>query len=304
LVIGVNGQDGGLLAEELLRRAEPVIGLGLRTAPAISAGDRFTYVQVDLRDPAALTAVLADCRPRTVFHFAAVHGPDGAALEDLWVDAFHVNVASLQACLEHARRRDPEMRLVYASSSRIFGDPLHGRLSHETAYAPCDLYGVTKNMACDLIALYREQHGVDAAAVHLFNHESDRRDPRYFIPKLVAAAAAARSGRAASPVRSLDFHCDWGDAAEYMMLIARFAQAPRIADCVLASGETWFAQDLAAALFARFDLDWRDHLDVAPAPPRPAPFQADPGLFAKLAGAAPQRSILDLCAEMVRRRSD
>ncbi|MEL7029808.1 MAG: GDP-mannose 4,6-dehydratase [Pseudomonadota bacterium] len=302
MIIGVNGQDGSLLAENLLARGRRVIGVGRCPEPTPPTSVDFSYLRLDLRDEHALADALMRYKPSRIFHLAAVHGPDGAPLETQWADALRVNVMSLQACLEHARLCGESVRVIYASSSRIFGTPLRGRLDEDSPYAPTDLYGVTKKMACDLIALYRTRHGADAAAIHFFNHDSDRRPSTYFSPKLTAAVAAALHNQEAAPIRSLDFHCDWGDAAEYMDLVARFSEADAVADCILATGRTWSGQELAEAVFRRFDLDWRDYLDAPRGPAREAPFTADVSTFERMADARPRRSILDVCDDLIRKR--
>ncbi|MEM1103085.1 MAG: GDP-mannose 4,6-dehydratase [Pseudomonadota bacterium] len=307
VVLGVNGQDGGYLAEALMDRGRPVSGVGRQSGPASGLVGLHEYRRLDLTRPKEVERTLLETEPATIFHFAAIHKSGGAALDDVASDAFQVNVASVQTSLDYARRRivagAPSPRIIYASSSRVFGAPLAGAITEAHPLRPNDYYGVTKKLACELIDFYRSAHGVDAAAIHFFNHESARRPEDYFIPTLTSSVISALAGAPRSEipqVRSLDFHCDWGDAAEYMDLVARFAEAPSIQDCLLATGSTWRAQDLAEALFAAFGLDWRDWLDAEPTAPAPAPFEADPSRFARIAGARPTRTILELCVDLVR----
>jgi len=133
LVLGVNGQDGSYLAETLLRRGHEVTGVG-RDADSryVAPTARFRYVPFDLRDVESLPRLVHEAEPDFAFHAAAVHGAAGFQYEELWRDMLAVNVATLHALLEHARKSRRSLRIIYAGSAKIFPAPLSGVIDEAT----------------------------------------------------------------------------------------------------------------------------------------------------------------------------
>jgi len=302
LVLGVNGQDGTLLARNLLRRGYAVIGVGRQPAPRhVVAQDGFTYAATDIADPAAVTEVLERHRPDAVFHVAAEHGSSGFIYETVWQSAMRVNLGSVHTVLEYARARQPDLRLVYASSCKVFGATPPPEVSEESPKLTTCLYSLTKNAALEMIELYRRAHGTRAAVLFLFNHESELRAPQYFFPRLVSALAAAVQGKTDGiEVATLNFRCDWGWADEYMDIAIDVAEKACDTDFVLATGRTWTGREFTKALFAHHGLDYRgvihERLTDVEMPPD---FSALPRKLERLIGRRPMRPILELGETML-----
>ncbi|MEJ0069699.1 MAG: NAD-dependent epimerase/dehydratase family protein [Pseudomonadota bacterium] len=80
LIIGAGGQDGSLLAERLVAAGLPVVGI-VRPGAAPIATAPCELRAIDVTDPPAVAALIAELRPSRVFYLAAVHhsaegGPD------------------------------------------------------------------------------------------------------------------------------------------------------------------------------------------------------------------------------------
>lgn len=300
LILGVNGQDGALLARRLAARGWDAHGAARQPQPrAELTGLIQAYHAVDLRDPAATDALLATVDPDVIFHVAAVHGAAGFQYEPVFQDVLAVNVGSVHTALEHLRRRRPDARLVYASSCKIFGASPPSTVSESTPKIASCLYSTAKIAACDLMAVYRRVHGVKAAALHLFNHESELRPPDYFIPKIAAALRAAKAGTPAPvTVRTLDFVCNWGSAEEYMDLAIDVAERAPIEEFVFGHPVTWRAREMVAAAFARHGLEASAHVltEISVAPP--PLFSVRLGKMKRLLGRVPSASILDVVDRM------
>jgi GDPmannose 4,6-dehydratase len=295
LVLGANGQDGSYLCEILSVRGYDVIGSGRRaTARWPVAADNYRYQGCDLADTTALAALLKAVAPDFVFHFAAVHGAQGFDYESVWREAHCVNTLSVHAILEYVRKDRPGCALIYASSAKAFGDPLPAEIDESTPRRSSCIYSITKNAAHALIDYYRARHGVKASVLYLFNHESPRRGPDYFIPRIARALEKARTQGGKSEIHSLDFACDWGDAREYMEITADIAERGLGQDYVLATGRTWTGREMVGALFARHGLNHADFLVEKAAPATPRSYRASNGRLRQRLGRAPTRDILDV----------
>jgi GDPmannose 4,6-dehydratase len=300
LVLGCNGQDGSFLVEHLLRRGYEVTGVSRQERPRCNAG-RFNYVALDLRRADALRDALDRLRPHLIFHVAAVHGEAGTRYEAIWQDMLAVNVGATHVCLEYLRTRCPQGGLVYAGSAKVFG-PAYPRLITERSRTRSScLYTVAKNASRELIACYRRDHGIRASVLHLFNHESERRRENFFMPTLAHALDRALAGaNSRIEIDTLQFHCDWGSAEEYMDIAIDVAERALGDDVIVATGRTWLAADLAREAFARRGLDYRSHLaERGGKSEAPRPFRVSVEKLAGLIGRVPALGALDVCEKML-----
>jgi GDPmannose 4,6-dehydratase len=297
-VLGANGQDGTYLCKLLGGQGRQVSAVGRQDElrhPEVAGP--VSYVAQDLRDQRGLAALLRELRPDRIYHFAAVHqSAEGEGYEAVFEDMWSVNVVSVQTCLEYARAH-PDCRVLYGSSGRIFGVPLPARVSEDTPHRGGELYAESKIAATRLIDYYRRTHGLNASAVHLFNHESRLRAETFFIPRLVEALRSALADRASSRLKTLDFYCDWGSAEEYMGIALQSLEVAPREDYVLASGRTLLARTLADTLFGSHGLDYRDFVETEDPPGRNEPYFVSVEKCKRLVGRAPVVTIEEVCEE-------
>lgn len=302
LILGVNGQDGSYLAESLLRRGHEVVGIGRDAGSRhVPPSPVYRYECLDLRNADLLADLVKRVRPDHAFHVAAVHGASGFGYEAMWRDMIDVNVLSLHVLLEHARIAAPEMRVIYANSSKIFPPPLAGEIAETSPVRATCLYGIGKIASRDLIAYYRAQHGVQATNLILFNHESPRRPPQFLLPTIARTIAAALEEPSyLTTVRSLDFRIDWSAADELMDIAVDIAERTDEGEFLLASGTTWHGRTAVDHLFARYRLDARRHVKETLPPSDPGPdFHVSLDRLERAIGRRPSKSIADIVDEMI-----
>lgn len=303
IVLGANGQDGSYLCELLAASGQSVIALGRQANYSWPRPDgEFCYEQVDLCEPAALRTVLSAQKPEHIYHVAAVHGESGFRYEEVVGELFAVSVIATHVCLEYLRQSDGG-RLYYASSAKVFGDAPQGQIAESTAKRADCLYATAKIAAGHLIDCYRRDHAVQAIVAYLFNHESPRREPAYFVPKIAGALANGLAG-SGDPVtvNSLDFFADWGSAEEYMQLAIQAMDSGLDGDFVVATGQTLWAAAAVEAAFRAHELDYKQwlHAPSAGVAPESVPFVADASKLTNALGRQPQQGISDLLEELAR----
>jgi len=306
LVLGANGQDGSFLVENLLNRGYQVLGIDLQHKLLLNLQDlQFRYEQLDLRKVSDLTQTLNLYQPTDVFHFAAVHGSAGTMYEHVWQDMLSVNVGSVQVILEYMRANGAQARLVYASSGKVFGPAYPRRIAEYSRMRSTCLYTITKNAARDLIEYYRRHYRVKSSILFLFNHESERRPRDFFIPKIVhALAGALRDPQSRHEVFTLNFHCDWGSAEEYMDIAIDVAEKAAGEDFVLGTGRTVNARNFVQALFNRHGLNYTHHLietASASACDQDMPYRVLTRKLKQHTGRSPGQNIFSVCENILRR---
>lgn len=194
LVTGVAGFIGSTLAEQMLGAGVDVVGIDCftdyyprplkeRNLAGCATHPRFRFIEARIRD-ANLPALLAD---RThVFHLAAQAG-----VRKSWGQDFAIytenNIEATQLLLEACVGR-PIERLVYASSSSVYGDHTSLPMREDALPQPVSPYGVTKLAAEQLCYLYHANHGVPAVSLRYFTVYGPRQRPDMGFHKFLRAA--------------------------------------------------------------------------------------------------------------------
>jgi UDP-glucose 4-epimerase len=97
------------------------------------------------------------------------------------------NVLATQRLLEAAKAR-PGVRLVYASSSSIYGDAERLPTPEDTIPRPFSPYGVTKLAAEHLCGLYHGNYGLETVALRYFSVYGPRQRPDMAFNRFCRAA--------------------------------------------------------------------------------------------------------------------
>lgn len=195
LVTGVAGFVGSHLAEALLDDGHTVVGVDCfvpfydeaqkrENLECASQSPRFELVETDLRT-ARIEAVLDGVD--TVFHQAAQAGVRGS-----WSDGFDEyvghNVLATQRLLEAVVNARPSARVVYASSSSVYGNQPRYPTREEDVPRPYSPYGVTKLAGEHLVGLYAENRGISTVSLRYFTVIGPRQRPDMALHRLCAAA--------------------------------------------------------------------------------------------------------------------
>ena len=266
LITGVSGQDGALLAAQLLRSGVTVVGthrpdrtpdLWRLRELGIADHSALELRAFDALDAQACHTVVEQIAPDVLFHLA---GQSSVA------ESFRDPIGSIEAngfgtvhLLEAARARAPQTRFVLASSAEIFGAPAHAPQDESTPLAATTPYGLSKLLAHSAVAAWRASFGLHASSAILFNHESEWRDPAFVTRKLSLAAVRIALDREESILLgNLDARRDFGYAPDYVAAMIAMSLREQAADYVLATGHASSIRDFACAAFAAagITLDW------------------------------------------------
>jgi GDPmannose 4,6-dehydratase len=271
LIFGVSGQDGAYLSQLLLQRGYEVHGASrdaesqsFRRLIALGIHDRVTTHSAAARDFRQLLQLIDGIRPDEVYNLA---GQSSVALSFAQpVETMDSIAQATLVMLEVIRYLKLPVRLYNSASSECFGETAPGHASDEsTPFFPRSPYATAKAAAHWTTANYREAYGIYACSGILFNHESPLRSERFVTKKIFAAAASIAAGkRDRVTLGRLDVSRDWGYAPEYVEAMWRMLQRDEPEDFVIATGESHTLEELTAAAFAQFGLDWHQHVDVDP----------------------------------------
>jgi nucleoside-diphosphate-sugar epimerase len=193
VVTGAAGFVGSHLTEHLLAQGDEVVGIDSftdfydpsvkeRNLAAVLGDERFTLHREDLLS-ADLAALFEGAD--VVYHLAGQPGvrPSWGAEFATYVSR---NVLATQTVLEAARAVDLP-KLVYASSSSVYGDAESYPTSETVRPQPVSPYGVTKLAAEHLCELYRINFGLPTVSLRFFTVYGPRQRPDMAFSRLISA---------------------------------------------------------------------------------------------------------------------
>jgi nucleoside-diphosphate-sugar epimerase len=194
LVTGAAGFIASHLSGQLLDRGAEVIGIDCfadyyprpikeANLEALRSRPGFSFIESTIQG-ADLDRLLNGVTH--VFHLAAQAG-----VRKSWGHDFQVyttnNIEATQVLLEACVGK-PLHRLVYASSSSVYGDAATIPMREDAVPRPLSPYGVTKLAAEHLCHLYSANHGVPATSVRYFTVYGPRQRPDMAFNRFLKAA--------------------------------------------------------------------------------------------------------------------
>ncbi|MDD3068578.1 MAG: GDP-mannose 4,6-dehydratase [Acholeplasmataceae bacterium] len=172
LVTGGTGFIGSHLVDELLAGGEEVVIISNKSDKTIN--DNLSTVSADIVDIDQVRSVFTNYNIDGVFHLAAM-GVAPASFSN--PRQFHdVNITGTANILIAAHEAGID-RLVFASSSLVYGKSSSPVLSEDTPFNPLTPYAVSKiagEMYCNM---FSEQYGLKISVLRYFNVYGPRQDP-------------------------------------------------------------------------------------------------------------------------------
>ncbi len=194
LVTGAAGFVGSHLCERLLRDGAEVVGMDAfvpnyprvwkeANLRLLRDHARFRFVEGDLVE-LDLARLLTDVE--VVFHQAGMPGVRSSWGAEFQVYVDH-NIRATQCLLEAAVSLRPLRRIVFASSSSVYGDAPALPLEEDAVPRPISPYGVTKLAAEHLCRLYAVAYGLPTISLRYFTVYGPRQRPDMAFHRFCAA---------------------------------------------------------------------------------------------------------------------
>ncbi len=160
-----------------------------RNLERLRAEPRFSLREIDLAK--GTLAPLLD-GVEIVFHLAAQAGVRAS-----WGDRFetylHDNVLATQRLLEAAKQGRSTRKIIYSSSSSVYGQTHEMPMREQSPTAPYSPYGVTKLSGEHLCDLYRNNFGLPTVALRYFTVYGPRQRPDMGFHRFIQAIRAGEA---------------------------------------------------------------------------------------------------------------
>jgi UDP-glucose 4-epimerase len=241
----------GFVGRELVRglsaTADVVVADLLRYGEPGDWLNDFDFRHVDIRDAAAIKALIDDVRPDVVVHLAAIHYIPECDADP--VNAVATNVAgtvnTLAACPSGTR-------FVFASSGAVYQPDEAPHREDESVLGPADIYGITKLQGEDYVRMFARDRGLPSVIVRLFNVIGPGETNPHLLPAIITQLQGGVDTIALGNTWPKRDYIDVLDAASGFAAAA-LGENPDSVDCAvvnLGSGQQYSVDDMLARMRA------------------------------------------------------
>jgi dTDP-glucose 4,6-dehydratase len=177
LITGVAGFIGSNLALSHLKDGDQVTGVdnfSTGTKRNLQALDKIDFINSDLLESRTLLPKSVD----VIYHFASPASPEKYMAQP--INTMDVNTIGTRVLLEYSMQIGA--RLVFASTSEIYGDPLENPQREEywgnvNPIGPRSVYDEAKRFGETIVAHFQREHSVNAGIIRIFNTYGPNMDP-------------------------------------------------------------------------------------------------------------------------------
>jgi dTDP-glucose 4,6-dehydratase len=204
LITGGAGFIGSAVVRRAIADGHAVVNLDALTYAAclanvasVEKNSRYTFVEADIRDRAALDRVFATHAPDAVMHLAAESHVDRSI--DGPGDFIETNITGTFNLLEAARKywteqgRPAGFRFHHISTDEVFGSlgPT-GQFTETTPYDPRSPYSASKAASDHLVRAWHETYGLPVVLTNCSNNYGPFHFPEKLIPVVILNALAGQ----------------------------------------------------------------------------------------------------------------
>tara|TARA_Y100000310_G_scaffold313699_1_gene362369 strand:- start:5819 stop:6721 length:903 start_codon:yes stop_codon:yes gene_type:complete len=179
LITGGSGFIGSYLVKHLLEQGHEVKVLDLRK-PDIEH-KKLEFVNKSVMDELAEDIHGCDI----VYHFAAMLGVDNSDKRPL--ETMRINLEGSVNVFKSAVEANVK-RMIYASSSEVYGEPRELPIGEDSVKGPVSAYGVSKLAAEIYAKAYNHEFGADIKIVRFFNVYGRGQSNNFVIPIFINKA--------------------------------------------------------------------------------------------------------------------
>jgi dTDP-glucose 4,6-dehydratase len=157
-------------------------------------GDRYRFVEGDIRDGDLVRSLVVDNDVDTIVHFAAESHVDRSI--DGPLDFIDTNIRGTANLLEAARshwRDRTDVRFHHISTDEVFGSlGADGFFTEDTPYDPSSPYSASKAASDHLVRAWQRTYGLPVTISNCSNNYGPYQFPEKLIPLIIANARANR----------------------------------------------------------------------------------------------------------------
>ena len=260
LITGITGQDGSLMAKELLKNNYQVVGCSrnindksIYNLKLLEINKEIDFEIGDLLDNKYIAMLFRKHNFNEIYHFAAQSSVGLSQIEPY--NTIKFNTLSTLNLLDSIKKSSNKIKLLNACSSEVFGTNNNNPLDVLSKFSPISPYGLSKEFGYSTVKLYRETYNLFACSAILFNHESEFRGDNFFIKKLIKQSVALQKGyQEFIYLGNLNVKRDIGYAPDYMHALYLMLKSEIPKDYIIASGKSTELSEIVRYVFLKLNI--------------------------------------------------
>lgn len=259
LILGGLGQDGILLANQLVREGEKVVSYVKRDTFNSSnfKNERVIYIFEDIFDKKLFLQNLFRYCPDYIYNFVSLSSVSESYANPLVSKKVNYDFVKelYWLLLRYQEVSKKSISVFQASSSEMYGNFKNGKINELTQLNPLSPYAEHKALAHEMVKKYNSNEYFNVFAGILFNHESYLRKPK-FVSRKITMGAYQISIDQLDFLRlgNIDSSRDWGYAPDYVDAIKEMVITNNPGDYVIATGELHTIREICEVVFQELDL--------------------------------------------------
>lgn len=248
LITGSTGGFGRLFSDWAERNMAEEVMLSGRAALS-----RARYVPCNLERPEEIRALIAQVRPRLVFHFA------GSFANDYERD-YAVNTYSAKCIFDTLLAERLSTRVVLFGSAAEYGvvAPEENPIRESHVLRPVSIYGMTKAYQTQMAYYYAHNHNIDVVVARVFNLRVPGLSERLFFGRVERMIEQVQRGEIdVIELGSLESVRDYVAGDEAIRQVNLIAERGRPGEVYhVGSGQPLRMRDLLDQMLSEAGLDW------------------------------------------------
>lgn len=265
LIYGITGQDGSYLAENYLEKKFIVHGISRkksgwdRNLKKLGILNKLKIFKLDKKYKNLNKILLNNY---TYIFFLGGQSSVIASYKKLEQETYDSQILPLQTILENLRtKKICKTKLMFSSSSEIFGYHKKKKLNEESLKKPLSPYALSKLIGYEIVKSYREMFDLDVFTIIFFNHESALRSDDFIFKKLLNYIKTKNFSKKLE-LGNIDVIRDWGSSEEYMKIIIKIMENKKIEDYILATGFSIKLRKIIEYFFKKKNLDYKKYIKI------------------------------------------
>lgn len=272
-ISGITGQDGIFLTHNLLKNNKSLKVYGTSRNVDKSFYKKLNYLdsnidfsrvqilQADLTQHDTVNELLKFIKPTKVFNLSGPSSPSESFSKGKYFEST-INTI-FDNLLTVATSLNNDIVFFQPSSSETYSNLNKGPLDESSLMEPRSPYGYAKYKVYLKCLKFKKERGFDIRNGILFNHESEFRENKFLIMKIIDSAIKIKSGNLNKlELGSLEYIRDWSHASDVTNAMVKIAYDSFSTDYVVGTGTGHKIKDIVDIVFDYFNLNYEDHIEV------------------------------------------
>jgi len=269
LITGAFGQDGYFLTKKLVKHGDyKIIATGRTLEKSINHAYNHPSVSIehlDINSECEIYNLVKKHKPDEIYHLASFSAPVIS-----WnhpQEVISINGSSTIYLLDAIRLFSKQTKFFFASSAKIFGNPLISPQTENTPINPLDPYSLGKFIGHQAVKLYRNKYKIFATNGILYNHESHLKNSNFVTYKICHYAKLIKKKEIKKfTLMNLNSKIDLGDPRDYVEAMHKVLQETNPDDYIIAMNRSISIKDICLRVGKILNIpDFLNHIEIADA---------------------------------------